>query len=93
MLVHTPYPPTRHDTHASFPPTPTHPAALPPLQVVPPFQLLPREVLVGTCNGVLRGLVSSLLPLFMRQLSADYERWAQDPAYRAERAQRSKPLA
>jgi hypothetical protein len=46
----------------------------------------------STCNAVMRGLVSSLLPLFMRQLAADYGKWATDEAYRAERAARSKPL-
>ncbi|GLI68056.1 hypothetical protein VaNZ11_012382 [Volvox africanus] len=59
-------------------------------EVVPPFHLLPRDVLVTTCNGVLRGLVSSLLPLFVRMLAQDYQRWAKDPAYRAERATRGK---
>ncbi|GFR48847.1 hypothetical protein Agub_g10801, partial [Astrephomene gubernaculifera] len=58
-------------------------------EVVSPFHLLPREVLAATCNGVLRGLVASLLPLFVRMLAQDYEKWAQDPAYRAERAARS----
>ncbi|GLC40675.1 hypothetical protein PLESTB_000033900 [Pleodorina starrii] len=58
-------------------------------EVVQPFHLLPREVLVGTCNGVLKGLVSSLLPLFVRLLAQDYQRWAKDPEYRAERAARS----
>lgn len=62
-------------------------------EVVSPFHLLPRDVLVATCNSVLRGLVASLLPLFVRQLAEDYQRWAADPAYRAERAARSKPLA
>ncbi|EFJ49438.1 hypothetical protein VOLCADRAFT_89857 [Volvox carteri f. nagariensis] len=42
--------------------------------VVSPFHLLPRNVLVGTCNGVLRGLVTSLLPLFVRMLAQDYQR-------------------
>lgn len=58
-------------------------------EVVQPFHLLPREVLVATCNGVLRGLMGSLLPLFVRMLAQDYQRWAVDAAYRAERAQRS----
>ncbi|KXZ55593.1 hypothetical protein GPECTOR_2g1143 [Gonium pectorale] len=62
-------------------------------EVVPPFHLLPREVLVGSCNGVLRGLVGSLLPVFVRMLAQDYQRWAVDPAYREERAARSKGRA
>lgn len=45
-------------------------------EVVQPFHLLPREVLVATCNGVLRGLMGSLLPLFVRMLAQDYQRWA-----------------
>ncbi len=44
-------------------------------EVVQPFHLLPREVLVATCNGVLRGLMGSLLPLFVRMLAQDYQRW------------------
>ncbi|KAI8465071.1 MAG: hypothetical protein J3K34DRAFT_461617 [Monoraphidium minutum] len=62
-------------------------------EVVPPFHLMPRDALEGSCNAVLGGLVRSLLPVFMRQLAADYKRWAADPAYRAERAARSMPLA
>lgn len=30
---------------------------------------------MGSCNGVLHGLVGSLLPLFVRMLAADYQRW------------------
>lgn len=41
----------------------------------------------------MRGLVGTLLPLFLRNLGSDYEAWATQPAYRASRAQRSKPLA
>lgn len=52
---------------------------------------MPREVLVGTCNTVISGLINSLLPWFTRQLASDYQKWAQDPSYRAERAARSKP--
>lgn len=61
-------------------------------EVVQPFNIMPRQALQGTCNLVLRGLVGSLLPLFVRKLSEDYMKWAQDPAYRAERALRSAPL-
>jgi hypothetical protein len=61
-------------------------------EVIPPFHLMPRPLLVSTCNAVLGGLVSSLLPLFLRQLAADYGKWARDPAYRASRAARSAPL-
>jgi hypothetical protein len=58
-------------------------------EVVPPFQLMPREVLERSCNVVITGLVNSLLPWFMRQLAADYAKWAADPAYRAERRLRT----
>lgn len=60
-------------------------------EVIPPFNLMPREVLVGTCNTVISGLVNSLLPWFTRQLAADYQKWAHDAAYRAARAARSPP--
>ncbi|KAG2501544.1 hypothetical protein HYH03_000051 [Edaphochlamys debaryana] len=62
-------------------------------EVIPPFHLLPRDVLVGTCNGILNGLMGSLLPLFIRMLANDYQKWAQDPAYRESRALRSQPPA
>jgi hypothetical protein len=60
-------------------------------EVIPPFTMMPREVLVGTCNTVISGLVNSLLPWFTRQLAADYQEWAHDSAYRAARAARSRP--
>jgi hypothetical protein len=60
-------------------------------EVIPPFTMMPREVLVGTCNTVISGLVNSLLPWFTRQLAADYQKWAHDAAYRAARAARSRP--
>jgi hypothetical protein len=60
-------------------------------EVIPPFTLMPREVLVGSCNTVISGLVNSLLPWFTRQLAADYQKWAADAAYRAARAVRSRP--
>lgn len=60
-------------------------------EVIPPFNLMPREVLVGTCNTVISGLINSLLPWFTRQLAADYQKWAREPAYRAARAARSRP--
>lgn len=54
---------------------------------------MPRETLERSCSAVLSGLARSLLPVFMRQLAADYARWAAEPAYRAARAARSKPLS
>ncbi|KIY96683.1 hypothetical protein MNEG_11280 [Monoraphidium neglectum] len=62
-------------------------------EVIPPFHLMPRSSLEAACNAVLGGLVRSLLPIFMRQLAADYKRWAADEGYRRERAARSKPMA
>lgn len=62
-------------------------------EVIPPFHLMPREALEVSCNAVLRGLVRSLLPMFMRQLAADYRRWASDESYRLERASRGRPLS
>ena len=61
-------------------------------EVVPPFGVLPRPVLEGACNAVMRTLLDSLLPMFVEQLAADYAKWAADPAYRAMRAKRSVPL-
>jgi hypothetical protein len=61
-------------------------------EVLQSFRFIPRSIQESTCNAIMHGLVSSLLPLFMRQLAADYGRWATDEAYRAARAARSKPL-
>jgi hypothetical protein len=62
-------------------------------EVIPPFNLMPREVLQASCNAVLSGLVGSLLPFFVRKLSEDYKKWAVDPVYRRKRAERKMPLA
>ena len=56
-------------------------------EVIPPFHLLPREFLVNTANTVLSKLMASLLPLFLKKLGADYERWSMDQGYRHTRAQ------
>jgi Protein of unknown function (DUF1997) len=55
-------------------------------EVIPPFQMLPRSVLEGTCNAVLRSLMKTLLPKFMQKLANDYEKWATDSEYRHGRA-------
>ena len=60
-------------------------------EVIPPFNLMPRDVLIATCNTVMRGLMNSLLPMFVRQLGEDYQKWATDKVYREQRAARSKP--
>jgi len=59
---------------------------------VPPFNLMPRPVLEGTCNAVLSATSSLLLPVFLRRLAADYQKWATDANYRESRAARSRPL-
>lgn len=61
-------------------------------EVVPPFNLMPRELLQSSCNTVLSATSSMLLPLFLRRLAADYQRWATDPQYRETRAQLGEPL-
>ena len=62
-------------------------------EVIPPFHVLPRKVLESTCNTVLKGLMKSLLPLFMRRLAADYSKWATDADYRAQRSALSETAA
>lgn len=52
---------------------------------LPPFNLIPRPALEATCNAVVRSAIAALLPLFMRRLGEDYERWASDASYRGER--------
>ena len=49
-----------------------------------PFHLLPKPALEGACNAVMRTLVDGLLPVFVRQLAADYEKWATEPQASAE---------
>jgi hypothetical protein len=61
-------------------------------EVIPPFNLMPRDMLQGSCNVVMRGLVGSLLPMFVKRLAEDYRKWATDPIYRRERATRRIPL-
>jgi hypothetical protein len=51
--------------------------------VIPPFNLIPRPVLEGTVNAILRGLIRTMLPFFLHRLAADYQRWATDAEYRA----------
>ena len=55
-------------------------------EVLPPFNLMPRSLLSGACNAVLRRAVPALLVAFVRQLAADYDRWSSEPEYRARRA-------
>lgn len=42
---------------------------------------------------MMRGLVNTLLPLFVRKLAEDYGRWAADSSYRLSRASRKVPLS
>jgi hypothetical protein len=58
-------------------------------EVLAPFRLVPRPALEAACSGVLASLARALLPVFLRQLSSDYSRWAAEPAYRAARRQRA----
>ena len=60
--------------------------------MLPPFHLMPRGVLSGTCNAVLRSLVPRLLDAFVRSLKDDYKRWSADPGYRHERAAATRAL-
>jgi len=55
-------------------------------EVIGPFRFMPRVVLQTGGNAVMSALVNALLPMFMKRLSADYERWAADPKYRAQRS-------
>lgn len=52
-------------------------------RVIPPFNLIPRPMLEGSVNAILRGLIRTMLPFFMHRLAADYRRWATDEEYRA----------
>jgi hypothetical protein len=56
------------------------------VQVVSPFNLLPRSLLVATCNGVVRTVMNTMLNIFVAKLTQDYQLWSSDAAYRAERA-------
>jgi hypothetical protein len=55
-------------------------------EIIPPFTSLPRSLLEHVVNTLLRGLMRSLLPLFVKRLAEDYQRWAASPEYRARRA-------
>ena len=54
-------------------------------EVLPPFTAMPRSLLSGACNAVLRRAVPALLSAFVRQLAGDYRRWALQPEYRQQR--------
>jgi len=56
-------------------------------EVLSPFHLMPRQLLSGACNAVLRRAVPALLSAFIRNLAADYRKWGNEPVYRAQRAQ------
>ena len=51
-------------------------------EVLPPFNAMPRSLLSGACNAVLRRAVPALLSACIRQLAGDYARWSTDAAYR-----------
>jgi len=50
-----------------------------------PFALIPVPQLESTGNAVIRMMLSNLQQVFIRQLADDYNRWAQDEAYRTRR--------
>jgi hypothetical protein len=58
-------------------------------EVLAPFRLVPRQALEAACSSVLASLARALLPVFLAQLSADFTRWAGDPAYRQARRARA----
>lgn len=60
-------------------------------EVVAPFNLIPRSLLVATCNGVVRTVMNTMLTIFVTKLVKDYQRWAADDAYRLERSQSEPP--
>ena len=62
-------------------------------EVVRPFHLVPKRVLEGTCNAVLRPVLRASLNKFIAQLGEDFERWAEDPAYREERRAKGEAQA
>ena len=45
-------------------------------EVIPPFDRVPRSVLEGSCNSVMKGIVCILLPSFMKFLRDDYVQWS-----------------
>jgi hypothetical protein len=57
---------------------------------VAPFNLLPKSLLVATCNGVVRTVMTTMLTIFVTKLVQDYQRWAAEDDYRLERA-KSQP--
>jgi len=55
-------------------------------EMAPGFTFMPRDVLENACNLAVNTLMQSLLPVFMKQLSEDYKKWATKKEYRDERA-------
>mmetsp|Transcript_15194 Transcript_15194/g.18253 ORF Transcript_15194/g.18253 Transcript_15194/m.18253 type:complete len:358 (-) Transcript_15194:194-1267(-) len=53
---------------------------------LPPFNIMPTVVLQKGSNAVLGAAVKTIQRIFMNNLMGDYEKWATDPTYRAERA-------
>lgn len=52
-----------------------------------PFRRVPRRLLEAVGNAVMRVATEALQREFLRNLAADYERWAADDAYRSQRAE------
>lgn len=55
-------------------------------EVVGPFKIIPRALLEATGNTVLNALMKTLLPVFLRKLGDDYQKWSTSPEYRTRRA-------
>jgi hypothetical protein len=55
-------------------------------EVLPPFNVLPRQILLKAAEAALGACTRSLLPMFVNRLAEDYRRWADDAEYRRRRA-------
>jgi len=60
-------------------------------EVIPPFHRLPRSVLEGSCNSVMKGIVCVLLPSFVKFLRDDYLHWASNAEERVQRGVGTNP--
>lgn len=54
-------------------------------EVISPFNILPRAVIVGTSNTVVQTLMNAMLGIFVSKVAKDYLRWSTDAEYRAKR--------
>ena len=56
----------------------------------PLFALVPRRLLEGIASGAMTVVLDTLQRAFLRNLAADYTRWATDARYRESRSQRKR---